>query len=134
MTNYFTLLPSLIVVLLMSQTSVLATKTVADDLGESESPIDIMGTVADHDYFTFFGTKLYLPRIFLWEDANGKTQFSTYKSTQNALASGEFEQVDHGIKPVNGSILVDFSLTSHLIFLVWTRSACSIHSVRWLAL
>ena len=67
MTNYFTLLPSLIVVLLMSQTSVLATKTVADDLGESESPIDIMGTVADHDYFTFFGTKLYLPRIFLWK-------------------------------------------------------------------
>ena len=50
MTNYFTLLPSLIVVLLMSQTSVLATKTVADDLGESESPIDIMGTVADHDF------------------------------------------------------------------------------------
>ena len=53
MTNYFTFLPLLIVVLLMSQTSVLATKIVADDEAESESPIDIMGTVADHDYFTF---------------------------------------------------------------------------------
>ena len=127
MTNYFTLLPSLIVVLLMSQTSVLATKTVADDLGESESPIDIMGTVADHDYFTFFGTKLYLPRIFLWEDANGKTQFSTYKSTKNALASGEFEQVDHGIKPVNGSILVDFSLTSHLIYFWFGLGALALY-------
>ena len=54
MTKYFRFLPLLIVVLLMSQTSVLATKTVADDVAETESPIDIMGTVADHDYFTFW--------------------------------------------------------------------------------
>ena len=86
MTNYFTFLPLLIVVLLMSQTSVLATKIVADDEAETESPIDIMGTVADHDYFTFFGTKLYLPRLFLWKDANGKTQFSTYKSTKKSVS------------------------------------------------
>ena len=55
----------------MSQTSVLATKTVADDVAETESPIDIMGTVADHDYFSFW-YKLYLPRLFLWKDAMEK--------------------------------------------------------------
>ena len=100
----------------MGQPTVLASNAEADAATESESPIDIMGTVADHDYFTFFGTKLYLPRLFLWKDANGTIQFSNYGSTKEALESGVFEQVDYVIKPVNGSILVDFSLTSHLIY------------------
>lgn len=112
MTKYFTFLSLLIVVLLLGQSTVLA----ADADTKSESPIDIMGTVADHDYFTFFGTKLYLPKIFLWQDDNGSTQLSTYGSTKKALASGEFEQVDYSITPVNGSMLIDFSLTSHLLY------------------
>ena len=112
MTKYFTFLSLLIVVLLLGQPTVLAANADA----ESDSPIDIMGTVADHDYFTFFGTKLYLPRLFLWQDDNGSTQFSTYGSTKKALASGDFEQIDYVINPVNGSMLIDFSLTSHLLY------------------
>jgi len=112
MIKFFTFLSLFIVVFLLGQPTVFA----ADADADNESPIDIMGTVADHDYFTFFGTKLYLPRLFLWQDDNGSTQFSTYGSTKKALASGEFEQVEYVITPVNGSMLIDFSLTSHLLY------------------
>ena len=61
------------------------------------------------------------------ERCEWKTQFSTYKSTKKALASGEFEQVDYGIKPVNGSILVDFSLTSHLIYFWFGLGALALY-------
>ena len=112
MIKFFTFLSLFIVVFLLGQPTVFA----ADADADNESPIDIMGTVADHDYFTFFGTKLYLPRLFLWQDVNGSTHFSTYGSTKKALASGEFEQVEYVITPVNGSMLIDFSLTSHLLY------------------
>lgn len=83
---------------------------------ESESPIDIMGTVADHDYFKFFGKKLYLPRIIYWADEVGNAQLSTFGSTKKAIASGLFEDVDNAIVPTSGSIKIDLSITSHLIY------------------
>ena len=55
MTKYLTFLPLLIVMLFVGQPTVLASNAEADAATESESPIDIMGTVADHDYFTFLG-------------------------------------------------------------------------------
>lgn len=83
---------------------------------ESESPIDIMGTVADHDYFKFFGKKLYLPRIIYWADEEGNAQLSTFASTKKAIESGLFEDVDSAIVPTSGSIKIDLSITSHLIY------------------
>jgi F-type H+-transporting ATPase subunit a len=112
MTNYLKFFYTLLFVVLLGTASAFA----ADTEKESESPIDIMGTVADHDYFTFFGKKLYLPRLFLWENDLGELQFSTYSSTKKAIASGEFVDIDHVITPVTGHMVIDFSLTSHLIY------------------
>ncbi len=86
--------------------------------GDDEPIIDVMGTVLDHDYFkTPFG-KIYLPRIFYWEDASGQSQLSFYSSTKKAEASDEFTMSEAGaIVPANGgSIKVDFSITSHLMY------------------
>lgn len=90
----------------------------AAETGEEEPVIDITGTVADHDYFKAFGAKLYLPRIFYWEDAAGETHMDVYSSTKSAEASEEFMMSEEGmIVPAGGgSILVDFSLTSHLLY------------------
>jgi F-type H+-transporting ATPase subunit a len=112
MTNYLKFFYTLLFFVLLGTTGPQA----ADAETESESPIDIMGTVADHDYFSFFGKKLYLPRLFLWQTEVGEYQFSTYSSTKKALASGDFIDVDHVITPVSGSMVIDFSLTSHLIY------------------
>ena len=95
----------------------------ADDAeGAQEPVIDVMGTVADHDYFKvpkfINGGKLYLPRIFYWETAEGEAQLSAYVSTKKALASDEFIETDEGaIVPAGGgSIKVDLSITSHLVY------------------
>ncbi len=88
--------------------------------GDDEPVIDVMGTVLDHDYLKLPGMKIYLPRIFYWENAEGEKQVSFFASTKKAVASDEFEEVaEHTIAPVGGGhILVDFSITSHLVF-VW---------------
>ncbi|MDZ7806554.1 MAG: F0F1 ATP synthase subunit A [Gracilimonas sp.] len=89
-----------------------------DDEGAQEPIIDVMGTVADHDYFkTPFG-KVYLPRIFYWETAEGKTQLSAYSSTKKAVKSDQFIENEEGaIVPTDGgSIKIDLSITSHLIY------------------
>jgi F-type H+-transporting ATPase subunit a len=88
----------------------------AEDEAAKESPIDIMGTVADHDYLkTPFG-KIYLPRIFYWENEAGETSLDAFSNSKAAIASGSFEDVDGIVTPVAGSIIVDFSITSHLVF------------------
>ncbi|HET8864587.1 MAG TPA: F0F1 ATP synthase subunit A, partial [Gracilimonas sp.] len=104
--------------------SISTSNTFAVDAPEQdEEPIlDVMGTVADHDYLKVPGFinegKIYLPRIFYWEDASGESSLSTYLSTKSALASGEFiEDEEAGIVPANGgSIVLDLSITSHLIY------------------
>ncbi|MEX0843784.1 MAG: F0F1 ATP synthase subunit A [Balneolaceae bacterium] len=86
--------------------------------GEDEPIIDVMGTVLDHDYLkTPFG-KVYLPRIFYWENASGETQLSAFLSTKKAAESEYFElNADDAIVPVNGGVVkIDLSITSHLIF------------------
>lgn len=84
---------------------------------EKESPIDIMGTVADHDYFTFLGYHIPLPRIILLESASGDITLELYASTHAATESGLFEDVDHVLVPLSeGHILIDFSITSHLVY------------------
>lgn len=81
------------------------------------NPIDIMGTVADHDYFNFFSVKIPLPRIFYIEDAQGNQSVEAFWSTAQAAESELFEEHDHAIEAVNGAkIIVDFSITSHLVY------------------
>ncbi len=88
---------------------------------DNESPVDIMGTVADHDYFKvphFINDgKIYLPRLILWEDASGSTEFSVFASTKKAVASGVFTEEEGALVPADGGhIIIDFSITSHLIY------------------
>ena len=96
----------------------------AEDASGEEPVIDIVGTVADHYYFKAFGAKVYLPRIFFWEDASGTKQFSFFLSTKKAVASDTFEQNDQGaIVPVEGAMVVDLSITSHLMYFWFSLGA-----------
>lgn len=86
----------------------------SDSINDQESVIDVMGKVADHDYFELPWTKVYLPRILL---ADGEWFF--YSSTKSAVDSGEFVANDGALVRANGSeITLDMSITSHLIY-VW---------------
>lgn len=86
----------------------------ADQSAGSESPIDVMGKVLDHDYLEVAGTKIYLPRILLVEG-----QFYVYPTTSHALESGEFVQDEGRIVRADGApVSIDFSITSHLMY-VW---------------
>ena len=89
--------------------------------GDDEPILDVMGTVADHDYFKvpgfINGGKLYLPRLILWSDADGNTNFDAALSTKAFVKKTDFEEVDHAlVAPQGASIIVDFSITSHLVY------------------
>lgn len=94
------------------------------DAASDEGPLDVIGTVADHDYFNFFSVKIYLPRIIFWENANGEKQLSFYGSTKSAIDSGEFIDQDHALVPAGGGhIIIDFSITSHLVYFWFSMGA-----------
>ena len=107
--------------------------------------VDIVGHAADGFYLDFQPlAKVELPRIFLMEDASGSTTLRAYPSTAAALRSGDFvlvkegddgpkritesstleEQIESGkhlyasIAPAEGtgSVMLDFSITRHLVF------------------
>ncbi|WP_020402264.1 F0F1 ATP synthase subunit A [Gracilimonas tropica] len=101
----------------ISTSNIFASASDASEAGE-EPVIDVMGTVADHDYFKTPLGKIYLPRIFYWENANGESSVSFFSSTKKALASDEFIESEEGaIVPAGGgSIKIDFSITSHLLY------------------
>lgn len=94
----------------------------SDAASDKEEPIlDVMGTVVDHDYFKvpgfINGGKIYLPRLILWKDADGATKFNAALSTHSLIEYSEFEDVDHAlVPPQGGHVLVDFSITSHLVY------------------
>ena len=93
------------------------TTLTAAETTDTGSPLDVMGTVADHDYFNFFSIKVPLPRILLLEDAEKNLMLDFYPSTYAAIESGNFEDVDHVLTPANGGhIIIDFSITSHLMY------------------
>ncbi len=97
--------------------SVSTTNILAADDKEGGSPLDVMGTVADHDYLkTPFG-KVYLPRLIFLEDAQGDVSFKAYLNTKSAAKTDYFEVVDEVLVPTNGgSIVFDLSITSHLVY------------------
>ncbi|MEX0721725.1 MAG: F0F1 ATP synthase subunit A [Balneolaceae bacterium] len=89
----------------------------AAEPSDDGSPLDVIGTVVDHDYFAFFGLTIPLPKIFLLQDSEGGKNLEFYSSTDAAVVSGSFEEIDHALIPTNGSkIIIDFSITSHLIY------------------
>jgi len=90
----------------------------ADADTEGEEPVlDVLGTVSDHDYIKHPFGKLYLPRIIVWENAEGSTQFNMFANTKKAVASGVFADSEGVIVPADGgSITLDLSITSHLIY------------------
>lgn len=89
----------------------------AADEASSDKPIDVIGTLADHDYFaTPFG-KIYLPRLFLLHHPDKGYEFKVYASTYSALESEFFEEHDHALHPLGGyEVTIDFSITSHLVW------------------
>ncbi len=85
--------------------------------GEDEPVLDVMGTVSDHDYLKVPWGKIYLPRLVVWEDAEGTTNFDAAINTKALIEKGNFEDVDGVAVPVDGgSVVIDFSITSHLIY------------------
>lgn len=97
--------------------SVSTSNTFAANESQNSSPIDIMGTVADHSYFSLVGYEIPLPVIMLLEDANNSKSLHVFRSSAQAVKSGVFEDVDHALVPANdGRIIIDFSITSHLIY------------------
>ncbi len=101
--------PSLLI-LLFSFTHLAA----AQDSNGSESPIDVMSKVLDHDYLEVANQKIYLPRIFFVDGG-----FYFYPNTERALASGDFIEENGSIVRSDGSpVTIDFSITSHLMY-VW---------------
>lgn len=89
----------------------------AAEASGDEPILDVMGTVADHDYFNLFSFKIPLPRIIILEDAGGSTSLEFFASTHSAIESGLFEDVDHMLVPTNsGHITLDLSITSHLVY------------------
>ncbi len=90
----------------------------ADTDSEGEEPVlDVMGTVADHDYIKHPFGYFYLPRIIIWEDAQGATKFNIFRKTDSAIESGLFVDIDHILTPSDGGqITLDLSITSHLVY------------------
>lgn len=102
--------------------------------------VDIVGHTADGFYLEFEPmATVELPRIFLMNTADGATTLKAYGSTAAAIRSGDFQLIIDG-EPVTseskvesaiegkkhlhgslqpsggGSIILDFSITRHLIF------------------
>ena len=97
--------------------SVSTSNTFAAEEKEGGSPLDVLGTVADHDYFNFFSLHIPLPKLIFLQDADGNTSFEVFGSTESAAASELFDDVDHALVPTNGGhVVLDLSITSHLVY------------------
>ena len=98
----------------------------ADDHAAEEEQLDPVHHGSDSYYldFTPIG-KLQLPRIFLVRGNDGSFGVEVYRSTDSAIDRGGYlpkmeegvhSVLDAKLEPDNGHILIDFSLTKHLIF------------------
>jgi F-type H+-transporting ATPase subunit a len=88
-----------------------------EETQEQDSPIDIMGTVSDHNSFELPFYHIPLPRLFLMKDAEGNISFEGFWSTEGAVESGLFMEEHHVLEPTQGAhIVIDFSITSHLVY------------------
>ena len=116
----------------------------ADEHTEEGEQLNTVEHTADGVYLDFepFGI-VELPRIFLLRDVSGDLRLETYANTTEALETGRFglehvgdegetetvsdqavlarmigehEHVHSVIRPLTGEIVVDFSITRHLVF------------------
>lgn len=95
---------------------------------EEEPVIDVMGKIVDHDYLTLVGVKIYLPRILIVDGG-----LYVYGSTNSALESGEFQEVDGALVRADGApVSLDMSITSHLMY-VWFGIILSLIFTIWAA-
>lgn len=95
---------------------------------EEEPVIDVMGKIVDHDYLTLVGVKIYLPRILIVDG-----ELYVYGSTNSALESGEFQEVDGSLVRADGTpVSLDMSITSHLMY-VWFGIILSLIFTIWAA-
>lgn len=85
---------------------------------DDEEILDVLGTVADHDYLKTPAGKIYLPRILYWQNAEGEKSLSAFLSTKKATESENFTLNADGVlvPAMGGQIVIDLSITSHLIF------------------
>jgi len=111
---------------------------------EGDETLDIVGHAADGYYLAFEPfAKAELPRIFLRENAEGNLTVDVYGTTTGALQSGNYNLVTEGddgasktltsqaeiseaidggkhlygsLAPKEGSIVLDFSITRHLVY------------------
>lgn len=95
---------------------------------EGDVPIDVVGTVQDHNFLKVAGLEVPLPRILLVE---GNWYF--YWSTHQAAESEVFNEVEHQLVPANGAgITLDLSITSHLMY-VWFGMGLTLFLTIWMA-
>ena len=96
-----------------------------EEHAEEVEELDPVHHSADAPYldFTPFG-KLQLPRIFLVSREDGSTGVDFFGSTDSAIEGGYVAHMEEGVhsvldahlEPATGHIIVDFSITKHLIF------------------
>ncbi|MEX0748236.1 MAG: F0F1 ATP synthase subunit A, partial [Rhodothermales bacterium] len=117
---------------------------ISDEHTEEGEQLNSVEHTADGPYLDFepFGI-VELPRIFLLRDASGKLKLDVYPTTAAALRSQNYvivHEVEHGVtedvsdqaiiagmidahehlhsvvKPAEGHVVIDFSITRHLVF------------------
>lgn len=108
-----------------------------------EESFDVAHHVADGFYLDFTpGPKIELPRIFLIRNAEGKLGLDLFRSSTAAAASGIYdvtheagshgEAVDGTFARKEGRIVLDLSITRHLVF-VWIVAILLLITFSWLS-
>lgn len=93
-----------------------ALKASEQESEDSGAPINVVGTVSNHNELEFPGGHIPLPRILFLE---GESSPYFFWSTEQAIESGSFEEHEGSLVATNGKkITVDMSITSHLVY-VW---------------
>ena len=93
---------------------------------EAENELDPVHHNSDSYYLDFAPIgKLQLPRVFLVKRGDGSTGVDVFPSTDSAIERGGYlahmeegvhSVLDAKLEPATGHVLIDFSLTKHLIF------------------
>lgn len=116
-----------------------------------EGTLDALGHTADGIYLDFSPiAKVELPRIFLVRRASGDLGLDVFSGTKKALQSGMYQgfakdnpdvaastdsliaskqYIYATLKPVEGALLIDFSITRHLLFAILAATLVSIITI-----
>lgn len=126
--------------------------TVSDARAAGEDgTLDALAHTADGVYLDFMPiAKVELPRMFLVRRANGEMGFDFFSGTKKALQSGLYQgyakdnpdvvantdsliaskqYIYATLEPVEGALLIDFSITRHLVFALLAATLVSIITI-----